>query len=103
MIRFAVLALLASGLAACNGDAPSENTTGEARRGAKGEVLGGTISDDMLPLDTLRSRSPPLEEPSRSGRGATSGTSRPAATEPSEAAENGEDADPEPVEAETED
>ncbi len=32
------------------------------RETAAGEVLGGTISDDMLPLDTVTSQSPPLRE-----------------------------------------
>lgn len=48
---FASLALLAG----CGGsDAP----VGPERRSAAGEVLGGEISDDMLPLDTVRSTSP---------------------------------------------
>ena len=29
-------------------------------RTAEGEVLGGTISDEMLPFDTVKSQSPPL-------------------------------------------
>ncbi|MCT2559473.1 hypothetical protein N0B51_10835 [Tsuneonella sp. YG55] len=46
-------------IAACGGnDAGAE---GE-RKTAAGEVLGGSISDDMLPLDTLTSQSPPLRE-----------------------------------------
>lgn len=57
MTKTACLALLPL-LAACGGDAGAE---GE-RKTAAGEVLGGTISDDMLPLDTVTSRSPPLRE-----------------------------------------
>ena len=54
-------------LSACGDDAPPEETEAEAGRGAKGEVLGGTISDAMIPLDQLRSQSPPMpESPSRS-------------------------------------
>ena len=41
-------AALATLLAACNGDAPQE---GEVT----GEVLEGTISDEMLPLDRVQS------------------------------------------------
>lgn len=54
MIAVAALTVL---LAACDG-----GTDGDATRGgaAEGEVLGGTISDEMLPLDTVRSQSPPL-------------------------------------------
>ena len=32
------------------------------RKSAAGEVLGGSISDDMLPLDSVTSQSPPLSE-----------------------------------------
>ncbi|MDA0818671.1 MAG: hypothetical protein O2879_00090 [Proteobacteria bacterium] len=31
-------------------------------REAEGEVLGGSISDDMLSLDQLQSQSPPIRE-----------------------------------------
>ena len=55
-------------LAACGEEpeveAPTETTDS---RTAKGEVLGGTISDEMLPLDTIRSQSPPLSGQSDSG------------------------------------
>jgi hypothetical protein len=50
-----VIAVLA--LAACN-DKASDNS-GDGRT-AEGEVRGGTISDAMLPLDTVKSQSPPL-------------------------------------------
>ena len=46
-------------LAAC-GDEPAE----DEERSASGEVLEGTISDAMLPLDLLQSE-PPLLEPER--------------------------------------
>ena len=45
-------------LSACNNEpetAPQDDDSG----GARGEVLDGTISDDMLPLDTVTSQSPP--------------------------------------------
>ena len=44
-------------LAACGGDAPADDG-----RSASGEVLEGTISDAMLPLDRVQSE-PPLEDP----------------------------------------
>lgn len=53
-------------LAACQDEAPVDET--RAGAGAEGQVLGGTISDDMIPLDTLRSQSPPL----RTGAGSAS-------------------------------
>jgi len=56
-IRLAALASLAL-LAACNGSGEK----GPERKTAAGEVLGGSISDAMLPLDTVRSQSPPLRE-----------------------------------------
>jgi hypothetical protein len=37
-----------------------------------GEVLQGTISDAMLPLDTVKSQ-PPLAEPATAARGSASG------------------------------
>jgi hypothetical protein len=51
-----VLAALAL-LAACGEKAPSNDS-----RSAQGEVLEGTISDAMLPVDRVRSE-PPLEDP----------------------------------------
>ena len=52
MSSFRLLAAaLAALLTACNGDAPQE---GEVT----GEVLEGTISDEMLPLDRVQSEAP---------------------------------------------
>lgn len=45
-------------LAACGGGDSSESDG----RAASGEVLEGTISDEMLPVDRVRSE-PPLEDP----------------------------------------
>jgi hypothetical protein len=61
LIAVAVLAIL---VPACNGDAAEE---GEVT----GEVLDGTISDEMLPLDQVRSEAP-LADPTgaRDGSGA---------------------------------
>ena len=59
---FLALAPLAL-LAACDGD-----KAGDEARAPSGEVLEGTISDSMLPLDTVRSQ-PPLAEPKAGARG----------------------------------
>ena len=53
-------AALAALLTACNGDAPQE---GEVT----GEVLEGTISDEMLPLDRVQSEAP-LADPTGTAR-----------------------------------
>ena len=66
-MRSPPVVLLACGLAvltACGNETPVEETGQEADRDAKGEVVGGTIGDDMIPLDRLRSQSPPV----RAGR-----------------------------------
>lgn len=44
-------------LAACGKNAPDDDS-----RSASGEVLEGTVSDAMLPLDTVKSE-PPFEDP----------------------------------------
>ena len=69
---FAALAIAAL-LAACGGDAPQE---GEV----SGEVLEGTISDDMLNLEQVRTL-PPLADPT----GSAAGQAGTAADEASEA------------------
>lgn len=56
-LAFASLLLLA----ACNGDDPAGESSVEQGGKAAGEVLGGTISDDMLALDQLTSTSPPAK------------------------------------------
>jgi hypothetical protein len=56
-VRLAALATLAT-LAAC-GD---QQDKGPERKTAAGEVLGGSISDAMLPLDTVQSQSPRLQD-----------------------------------------
>ena len=67
------------------------------RRTAAGEVLGGSISDDMLPLDTVTSQSPPLKDEAEDGstRGqADAGRRR---SDPTPAAQAEAEAEPEPV------
>lgn len=52
------LALIFAGLAALTACGDKSETAGPERRSAAGEVLGGEVTDDMLPLDTVRSTSP---------------------------------------------
>lgn len=52
--RLTVMALAAL-LGGCKADATRD---GSDRRGAEGEVLGGTISDEMIPLEKIQSQSP---------------------------------------------
>ena len=88
-------------LAACN-DAPADGS-----RAASGEVLEGTISDAMLPLDRVQSE-PPLEDPeafaqaqSEAAAGEPAeGAERAAVEEAEGAAEEAADAEPEPAAAE---
>lgn len=71
-------------LAAC-GDEPevARETGGSAE--AEGDVLGGSISDAMLPLESVQSQSPPLREaPTNS----TTSTSLQSSSEGSTAVEN---------------
>ena len=91
-----VIAMLATGavLASCESETAPPSAQDEGRA-AKGEVLGGTISDDMLPLDTLRSQSPPQ----RAATGGSGGSAQTDAEEGDNAAEVETNAPSEPVEA----
>lgn len=80
MIRLSTLAGMCLALAACGGGNEAAEQADDDRN-ARGEVLGGSISDDMLPLDTIRSQSPPLEV-NRSVEDDDSGAA-PSADEPS--------------------
>lgn len=55
--RLALMALLPAALAGCEQAAETDAPAGKR---AAGEVLGGTISDEMIPLEQLRSQSPPM-------------------------------------------
>ena len=92
MSSFRLLAAaLAALLTACNGDAPQE---GEVT----GEVLEGTISDEMLPLDRVQSEAP-LADPTGTGRGSQSNAAADDAEPADEADIGAEDAPAdEPVE-----
>lgn len=63
--------VVAAVLSACGGS--SGEPAGPERNAAAGEVLGGEVSDDMVPLDTVQSTSPaaPRAAPSGSGAPAT--------------------------------
>ena len=63
-LAFATAALAL--LAACGEEAPSDDS-----RAATGEVLEGTISDEMLPLDRVQSEAP-LADPTGTARGSQS-------------------------------
>ncbi|MDG5749216.1 hypothetical protein P8Q88_13625 [Qipengyuania sp. XHP0207] len=100
MIRSLTLAVpLAFALVAC-GDETAEPAGQGDDRGARGEVLGGTISDDMIPLDQLQSQSPPLRGADDTGS-ADGGDDAGATAEASEAesAEDGAAAAQSPREA----
>lgn len=73
-VRLSALAPLVL-LAACNGSGEK----GPERKTAAGEVLGGSISDSMLPLDTVQSQSPPLRESTtESDKGSSETAEKPA-------------------------
>ena len=76
-LAFVVLTLLAG----CGGD---KSPQGDGRT-ASGEVLQGSISDDMLPLDTLTSQAPPMKEQPKAAPAASPAEAAPAAS-PTEAA-----------------
>lgn len=56
--KFVIVPAMAALLAACGDseEAPATQETQDA--GPQGEVRGGTISDAMLPIGTVRSQSP---------------------------------------------
>lgn len=69
MNRFVLLAGACAALAACNSDTTPKGDDASGQKGAQGEVLGGTISDAMIPLDTVTSQSPPLKVAPTAGNG----------------------------------
>lgn len=75
MKRIGVILPSVLALAACGGD-PAPSANGGA---ASGEVLEGSITDAMLPLDTVQSHSPLLEKlPSESASSQTPAADDPA-------------------------
>jgi hypothetical protein len=96
-LRPALLLAALALLAACN-------KSGDANASASGEVLQGTISDDMLPLDKLTSEAP-LAEPTAAASGKPgSAAAAPGAAADTAAADTGEEpgeAAPSPAASET--
>ncbi|WP_209346876.1 hypothetical protein [Pontixanthobacter sp. CEM42] len=90
MIRYAICLLVVPLLSAC-GDDPAPVTTDDDARSAEGDVLEGSISDAMIPLDELQSTSPAARETSTPSGSSAAAPAVPAAEE---------EAEPEPVPAE---
>ena len=83
-------------LAACEDDAGQVDTS-ETGGKAEGEVLGGTISDDMLPLEELTSTSPPAERISTASDGSAASDGGDETAETQEAEASSEAPAPEPA------
>ncbi|HAN90439.1 MAG TPA: hypothetical protein DCQ48_14045 [Erythrobacter sp.] len=101
-MRFRSLVLLVAGplaLSACQDEAPLEENADEADRAAKGEVLGGTISDDMIPLDRLRSQSPPVADAPAASQGAGAADQAPSAPAVAEPIDDADDVPAQPDDA----
>lgn len=73
MIFRVIVPVLALVLAAC-GEEPEATMADDTDGAAEGEVLGGTISDAMLPIDSVQSQSPTVE-PRRSSAGSDAAAS----------------------------
>lgn len=69
LLRFACCAALAAGLAACNSEQPEKTTSAAAV-----EVLPASVSDEMLPLDTVQSQPPLAPVASRNSGSKTDGS-----------------------------
>lgn len=89
LVLFVPLAMLA----ACD---RAETTGAPTDKRAEGEVLGGTISDSMVPLDQLRSQAPPLRVTPEEGGEAGAGDDAADPTDPAESAPAAE-AEPAPT------
>jgi hypothetical protein len=89
-LAFAAPLLLA--LSAC-GDEADVDVENDGRE-ASGEVLEGSISDAMLPLDEVRSQAP-LAEPEETAAAASAPAAGPAATPAEDSAPAAEPAAPE--------
>ncbi|MDE1467137.1 hypothetical protein [Aurantiacibacter sp. D1-12] len=94
---FAILAApVVLALAACGDDpAPVE---GDENREASGEVLEGSISDGMIPLDELQSQAPlAAPEPGEDGEASSEDADQAAAGDPDPEPVAQEPAEPEPA------
>lgn len=72
ILRYSLAMVMTLALVAC-GDT-EEVTTTEQGADAQGDILGGSISDEMVPLQEVRSVSPPAK-PAPGESGAASGGS----------------------------
>lgn len=95
MKRIVPIAVLLLVLSACGEESVPEQQPDD-ERSARGEVLGGTISDDMLPLDTRRSQAPALvdegeNEPAASGDAPPSPEASPAEADQGDAEEQAQE------------
>ena len=95
MKRFITVATITLMLAACQ-DKTATPPAGDEAQTAEGEVLGGSISDAMLPLDTVTSQPPPLREQSAASSPAAASSAEP--EDPVTEAEPEEDAEAEAAE-----
>lgn len=84
LVSFA-LAVPLLALAACEEEVP-QTSSAETGGEAAGEILGGTISDGMIPLEELTSTSPPAERGASEGARANQSAPQ-AAANPQEQAE----------------
>ncbi len=64
--KTAILAVLPAMLLTACGKEPAPEAV---KSGDVGELTGGTISDDMLPLTQVQSQSPPLNDEAKSDDG----------------------------------
>lgn len=79
--RSCVLLAFACTLAACGSD-----KSGTSAASGSNEVLQGTISDEMIPYDTLRSQPPPAKIATEGTGSGSAATRAPAGGEAAEAA-----------------
>lgn len=72
--RAALCLLVIPMLAACGDEPATAPVVAEDSRDAEGDVLPGSITDDMVPLDRLTSTSPAARETAEAGEGSDAGT-----------------------------
>jgi len=79
-LRWTLGALLTLAVAACSDELGQQEAGAAAPQGGKlsGEILGGSISDDMIELEALKSQSPPLARPPRPQAGENGAQDAPA-------------------------
>ncbi|WP_435418485.1 hypothetical protein WAB17_02610 [Parerythrobacter aurantius] len=81
-------------LAACGSSGDDQAAGGS---GAQGDLKGGTVTDDMLPLDQLKSKSPPMKPSPAATSTSSGGGGTQAASEEEENAGDGPAATDEPA------